>query len=347
MSHGFAQPQPCGKSPIIKFGIVRRGARADEALRKESAHRGWWPFAYSLLSDLAVNYTPTDEALVERLYRSMRSGNGVYKITRRGRFDAFNATLADHIQKMGLATPVLRISDMAASSAITSLELFKILRDRFPVRFSASDWFDRIYIVSVARSAWKVVFDAASSPLQMEGCGLVLSADRPEPWRYPVNRAVQAIIKRRAIDRARTLLASSLRGDLVPPSTGSVETITLFHPEAVKVAKDDCRFALAREDLFAPRPDEFDVIRVMNALTDRHFPVDRVMSAISVVGANLREGGLLVLGRSVDEEDGRLRATGFVRRGSLLLPQFHAAEPFELASLVRDVRLSANPQAIH
>jgi hypothetical protein len=83
------------------------------------------------------------------------------------------------------------------------------------------------------------------------------------------------------------------------------------------------------------------VVRVMNALTPNHFDVERVREGVAACASNVVEGGMFIVGRSVDEEDARVQATAFIRRQSSLVPYRDFSEGYELKELVTDVMLKA------
>jgi hypothetical protein len=329
---------------LVKFGVTKRGRVANRALALERAHCGWWPFAYTLLADLEDAFTADDEALLERVYCSMRVGNHVQKITRRNRFAALDEWLLDDLDHRFGHWRSIAIHDMAASNGITSLELFMRLARRGNVTVHCSDLHDTIYVVAPNGSRWKTIFDLDGRPLQYVGCGFVLSGCKAEPLRYPVNRVVQVWAKSCLLQRAATLLkAASFRQDqhAVQLSGGMVRRIRLVHPECDRLVRSEPRFTVGRDNLFSPRPRQFDIVRIMNALTPQHFEVERVLDGISRCAANVVEGGMFIVGRSVDEENGHLRATAFVRRQSSLIPCRDFGEGYELKGLATDIKLRA------
>lgn len=186
---------------MIKHGVVSRGPFADEALRRESEKRGWWPFAYTLLGEIEQSYSERDDALLERLYGSMRAGDGVFKITRRRRFTEFDSLLAAAIGARFRGSDKVRVHDMAASNAITSVELYRALEADPRVQVQGSDFFDCLHVLSFADTPWRIVLDVGMRPLQLVGPRMVLSAYRAEPLRYPVNRLLQATLGRRLLAR--------------------------------------------------------------------------------------------------------------------------------------------------
>jgi hypothetical protein len=288
---------------LVKVGIVDRGPAAERALRMEREHRGWWPFSYSLLADLDDCYTPADEPLLDRLYRSMAAGDGVFKITQRGRFASLDAMLAEHCSQHYRGLGQIVVHDMGASNGITSLELHRTLGEVCPVKLFATDLYDRLYLVRLPRSGWTVALDAAGRPLQFANKWFVFSAYRREAWRYPCNVLVQALCRRHVLREAIEIFR---RGD-----SNHVRTVQLFHPECLAASRRDPELQFGQHDLFKPNPHRCQIVRVMNLLTPDHLTDAQIRSAVPAIVHNLHEQGLLVVGRSVDEQDHRCRATAF------------------------------------
>lgn len=293
---------------MFKRGVTQRGEFARLALEREKARQGWWPFAYTLLGDIENDYSDEDEPLLERLYQSMAAGEGVCKITRRNRFPDLDRQLADDCRERFPEALPLIVHDVGCSSAISSLELFdRLIRER-PTEVHASDYFDALYLVRVPTTDWTVVFDATYEPLQLVGRWLVLSARTPAPWRYPVNRLAGRSACRRLLPVARELLRKHLGGD---QDVAAVREVSLFHPRAAGRARESAGFLLNRHNLFEPNSVPAHVVRAMNVLTTNHFSEEQVRIGIRACAANLLPGGLLILGRSIDEEDGRARASAY------------------------------------
>jgi len=314
---------------MLKLGVVSRGAFADRALELERSSRGWWPVAYTLIDDINDSYSERDQNLLERLYCSLPGGDGIYKITRDGRFSDLDAALARQIDQRFAGAEIIDVHDMAASNAVTSLAMFRTLQRSRRIRVHASDYYDAIHVLTFSDTRWRVVLDTDLRPLQFVGYRLVLSATRPESLRYPINRIVQAYAKYRLSSRLNS--DQLQRGEL--PNGATLRRVMLFHPAAMLAADTEQKFTLARDDLFAPQPRPVHVIRVMNALTRRHFPDPRIAAGIRAVSRNLVDGGLLVLGRNVDEENGQLRATIYARTGTSLTPVEHLGDGYEHSHL--------------
>ena len=145
----------------------------------------------------------------------------------------------------------------------------------------ASDLYNEIKIVRVG--PWEGVFDLEGRVLEVRG-----------PFSKLIRRPVRAL--------ARKAL-----------NAGRAESLSLFHPAARALAEGDPHFQLAREDFFSPSPARYEVVRVMNALVEFNLPRDRIEAALIAIAPTVADGGLLVLGRNADEEDGRVQATIFAK----------------------------------
>ncbi len=105
---------------------------------------------------------------------------------------------------------------MAASNAITSLELFDYLRDREPVSLKASDYYDRLHIVNVG-DRWRVAFDVDLKPIQYIGRRMMVCARRPDPDASTVD----------------TIVKPALQAVLLPPALAALQRAlddTRAHP---------------------------------------------------------------------------------------------------------------------
>lgn len=320
---------------MIKFGVTHRGDYARYALDQERQHRGWWPYAYTLLADDSSSDPQFEEALVTRLYESLAAGDGVYKITRPGRFTTLDEQLANECQRRFPNTRPLVVHDMAASNAITSLELYRRLAKDRTVEFHASDYFDQLFLVSPPGSGWTVAFDAHGRPLQLSSERFVLSAYRKEPLRFLVNRLVQSYAWKSALPRA----IEQFRRFQTQGQTEGVRAVRLFHTECLQEAdRPGSTFHLHRHDAFATNPYRCDIVRIMNFLTGGHLPLEQIPAGIFAAGQGLIEGGLLILGRTVDEEDGRIRATIYQKRANRLHVEWDTQGGYEYHAQAESVR---------
>lgn len=226
---------------------------------------------YSLLKRLPAVLASNDEAAFEALLKEMRGGK-TSKLTRRNRLAALDGVLIKEISNRFHGS--IAVHDMAASSAITSMELYRRLFSERSGSFLASDFYDAVYFIG----PW--VLNAEGKPLR------------------------------------RTWLSGLGR---IGHSLGLSRRVSLFHPAALALAREDRKFRLAREDLFAPPPAQYHVVRVMNALTLKNFSRQDIERAMRAIAQTVCEGGLLILGQC-DETDEHIDATIFVKnRGTLTI----------------------------
>jgi len=320
---------------VFKRGVTERGKFAQYALAKERAHRGWWPFAYTLLEELQDNWRPEDEVLLERIYSSVAGGEGVYKFTKRHRLTMLDEKLFKecNLQLPGI-TPLV-IHDIGVSNGITSLELYERFSRGRDITLYATDYYDRLYFVDVPNTVWTIVFDTKGTPLQFVSNYFVLSAQSMPPYRYPVNRAVQRYVMSKILPRALALLDD--QSDSVKRT--AVRTVPLFHPMCLDIAKQNRKFVLGRHNAFEPNPIPCHVIRAMNLLTRKHLATVNIREALRACSYNLAENGYLILGRTIDEDDGRIAATAFVRKVNRFVLGWRLNEGYEHEDLVEQLRL--------
>ncbi len=301
---------------LWKRGVTERGAFANEALSLERQQRGWWPFSYRILKELEESYTPDDEPLLERLYQSLAAGDGIYKITKKGRFTDFDRELAEKAAAHFPTSQEIVVHDMGVSSGVTSLELYREMQQRRSVQMIASDYYDHLTLVDVPgtilrHQVWTVAFDTENRPIQTTGLGTVFGF-KPYPWRYAFVRLAQKWVDRH---------------------------VRLFHPEVIQAAKTDPAFRIVHHDVFSPNPYPCHIVRAMNVITPKHFSREQTQSAIRASVHHLLPGGWLVLGRSIDEEDGRLRATVYQQQDGRLFPLWDYQGGYEWPELVSELQL--------
>lgn len=217
---------------------------------------------------MALNYAAlrgdlSDPAL-EKLLEKMPAGR-TSKRTSRGRLTALDDVLIEEIGKR--LTGPISVHDMAASSAITSMELYQRIKISRPVTLRASDYYDAMFLVG---------------PIGLDVDG------RP--------------MKRNVLSQLATQLHK----------LGLSRRQSLFHREAEALAIHDPNFTLAKESFFSPSPARYDVVRVMNALTEFNFPRSEIERALRAIMPTVKPDGLLVLGRC-DDADNHIQAAIFAK----------------------------------
>lgn len=205
-------------------------------------------------------------------YYGRMHGGGRFKTTRPGRFAELDALLVAELDRRFAAGRTIRVHDMAASSGITSLELYATLKARGPASLRASDYYDAVHVLDGRLLGF--VFDADFAPLQIEIGGAAISAQH-----------------------------GLLRGALAPLWTSALQRrsearrVSLFHPQAQTLAASDGGFVLARENFHMPPAGPFEVVRLANALWPS-MARDEITTVLRSVVATLTGDGVLVLGRA-------------------------------------------------
>jgi hypothetical protein len=85
--------------------------------------------AATALEAMPARPSDAQEALIADIHDSLRGGSQHSRYTQRHRLAALDRRLGETLAEHG-ARQRIRIHDMAASNAITSLELFELLRHR-------------------------------------------------------------------------------------------------------------------------------------------------------------------------------------------------------------------------
>ncbi len=301
---------------MFRFGIVSKSAIPTAITPPGPA------IALTLLEDFEAPLSEADEARLASIYEMIVQGPLFSPMrTFPNRFGALDEAIADTIQTAPCLQGPIRVHDMAASNAITSLELYQRLAQRFGGRISlqASDYFDALYVVTIPGSAWKIVFDATGDAIQFLRGRLVLSGVR-EPQRYVLNR----------------LLVKTIAPMLLRKARGEARRIGLFHPRCVALANTCTRFTLVRDNALNPETRSCDVLRIMN-LSFR-FPLDASSPWFGPACRTVVDGGLLVMGDEVLKES-PLAATIFQRGGNHFTPVRDFEKGYEYRQAVLNLQL--------
>jgi hypothetical protein len=152
--------------------------------------------------------------------------------------------------------------------------LFNRLSKVRKVAMKASDYYDAILRVRLI--GLDFLFDADGGPLQVAVGRVALPATR-KLWRHVLVPCWPLV--RRRLARA--------------------ERISLFHPAARRLASANPGFRLVREDFFKPAAEQFDVVRLANAVWPSH-TLAETRSVIDGAAATVSDDGLLVVGRAGD-----------------------------------------------
>jgi hypothetical protein len=322
---------------MLKLGIVSR----EEFLRPSASLTGRVIHALSRsrvslhLLDLPPEPSAEDIALFERLMPYVRLSSGVYRTTARGRFSDLDPLANQILQTNFPSSGVLRVEDWAASDCFTSYEWAQLLLPLYPnLSFKASDLL--LYLVEAHRkgSAERFVFEPDGTALQHVIPPFVIRMGQPEKWTTPLNR----ILYNRAVKRWHRLRPSlevpeawnnPLERGEAERDEWTLRRLPLIHPESLRLALQDTRFAVQQHSVFAASPSPTDVIRTMNIFNRAYFSEHQLQLGIRKVIESLVPGGIWIMGRTVKEkpsvhevtffrrqEDGSLRALQRIGPGS-------------------------------
>jgi len=295
--------------------------------------------AATALEAMPARPSDAQEALIADIHDSLRGGSQHSRYTQRHRLSALDRRLGEILAERE-ARQRIRIHDMAASNAITSLELFEHLRDRETVLLKASDYYDRLHVVNVG-DRWQVAFDVDLKPIQYIGSRMMVCARRPDPHAPTVDTIVKPALQAALLPPALAVLQHALDGTRAHPvQTDQYQQISLFHPRCRFEATSDPRFELRRDDLFSPAPYRYDVVRVANALSTDFMSEAQIIAGVRAVAATIVEGGLLVLGRNAAGGDGPARGTIFVLKHDRLVPLADVSEGYQHKEAVRQLTLA-------
>jgi hypothetical protein len=266
--------------------------------------------SYDLLN---VGDEPTAEQIqiFEEISRTLRTSNGTYRTTFSNRFHDLDDVAIRWIKKSFSGAIELRVQDRAASHALTSLEWALKLFPLFPLAtFEASDSMFSLVKLSL-NTGGAYVLEPHGHPLQYIKWPFVVSLQRRESWRYPINRLIAAGAKRR-FNRL------PLPEEWMESTNGAnhrVSTIPFVHPKAVQYSKENARFQLQTRSVFEHLPESCHVLRTMNILNASYFSADQLVEGIKATFDSLKPGGIWIVGRTL-EEDFSNHATLFLKQQS-------------------------------
>jgi len=300
--------------------------------------------ALTLLEDLQHSYTGSEDDLLDQLYTQLTVAHGIYKTTRRNRFREFDRIALDDFARRFESVETLRIHDLAASSGISSLELFQTLHVWRAVELHFSDLYDRLRLVRVPDSNWEVVFDSAGHALEYVGHGFALKARQGESKWHPVNRLLKRMLDRSLLPKADRLLEAA-GAEKIDDSQDAVREVMLLHPECTRAFETHDNFAFSQHDLFTPLQGPYHVLRAMNIFNPGYFTDEKIIAGVRACAQGLLPGGLFLIGRSIDEEDSRTRATAFLRDGNVLRVAWKFNDGAENQSLIDGLTLDVTRTA--
>jgi hypothetical protein len=218
-------------------------------------------------------------------------GRGAYKRTYRHRFDEFDALALGLIGEGYGGRGALVIHDAGVSDARTACDFFRTVSVRFAdLTYYATDYDPALLVLALGNI--KVTMNRQQQMLEVVSPPFVFNVLKHENFLYyPVNYPL--FLWARSVQAPR-VLAAYRAGKIAP------KTLSLYCPDAVRLAGADPRFRLLEHDLLAPFPHTVDVVRAMNVLNTAYFTPGQFAQVVGNVFASLSPGGLLIVGSNDD-----------------------------------------------
>jgi hypothetical protein len=308
-------------------------------MRIRSRHR----IAFTLLR---ATVPPTGEQiqLFENTLPQLCLSSGVYRTTYRGRFRDFDPLLNERMAAEFGSTAALRIEDWAASDCLASSEWAATLFPMFPnATLTASDL--TLYLIEArVPDGSTYVMEANGELLQYIRPPFVIRLVPSESKLLLVN----AVLERLARSRYRTLRQSwRLPAEWLnsecpetfeqPPFV--FRKIPLIHPEAQQLRRSSGKFSIRRHSVFEPSIEPCGVIRTMNIFNHSYFSKERLLEGARAVARSLTEGGLWIVGRTMQENPAVHHVSLFIRQKN----GFRLIERFGPGSEIEELVLTGLP----
>lgn len=279
---------------MLRFGIWTREQYLHAgAKRRFSGAR----VSYSLLN---VGDHPTEEEIkvFEDICFTLRTSNGTFRTSFRRRFHDVDAAAMCWIERLYPAGTELRVQDRAVSHGLTSREWAEQVFQVYPrASFEASDLLFFLVQLTLPDGASYIV-EPNGQPLQYIRPPFVVSVLHREPRRYPVNRWMRALARRRF---ARLSLPE---GWMESAGAGAyrVGKIPIIHPEALLYSKTNPGFQFRVRSVFEHTPGACQVLRTMNIFNRDYFPEEQLRAGMEAAFHSLEPGGLWIVGRTLEED---------------------------------------------
>jgi hypothetical protein len=248
---------------------------------------------------------PEKDRYLPLVLESLVVGSGAFKRTENRRFEELDGAILGLVRAIERAADEpLRVHDMGASDGRTSAELYAKLRSIGAVDFTASDLYRTVHVVEPEDRSWWVAFDEDRQPIQYGRWGVVISPFLPDHLLlYPINRLIARWLEYTVVPRATKCIAEmdlDAIADLNGVRVGGhrVSNIALVSRGCRDLMRRDSGFRFTRHDVRQRSSSKYHLIRVLNVLN--HVEVNGQVEAIQNCYDALLEGGILVIGRSID-----------------------------------------------
>jgi hypothetical protein len=312
---------------LLKLGIVAKSSIPTKWRHDQRPP----PIALTLRGEFLAPLTDADEARLTLLCRSIPGDAYTHMTNDRQRWQTVDQAIMAEFEANYSPGRAIRLRETAASNGIPSLELFEAFDRRWgrAVSLLATAYYDALYIVPVAGSPWRVIFDALRNPIQFVGRRFVISAQRKERGKHLLNRLIRQRLMATILPNATSILSVG--------TSPSIQRVSLYHPRCQAMAAADPRFSLDHENAYDPAPMPCDILRSMN-LTSLH-PREDPRPTLAAMCRPLEDGGLWILG---SRANGPSPAAGtiFRRRGPRFVALRDIEGGYELREAVMNLELA-------
>jgi hypothetical protein len=234
----------------------------------------------------------------------LRLSGGVYRTTIPNRLVQLDRFIQTILESHFSRDEPLEVQDWAASSCITSAEWFPFLQSGFPlVSLTASDLHLELVEVRFPNSEIYIL-EESGEPLQYVKAPFVLPLDQTEPAALPVNRWLQARVRKKfEVLRAKGYFDPETfpidRQEWRNPPA-EYQRISMVHPNALALCESNSQFRIQRHSVFEASYQKCQIVRSMNIFNKFYFDTEQLLQGVRSVWASLQEGGLWLVGRSTD-----------------------------------------------
>lgn len=253
---------------MIKFS-------ANNSILKILGKKKWFHFLFTVNPTILNRID--EKILLEVAYSTLIMENKTSKQTTKNRFKELDNVTLDVVKLFNHPN----ILDMGVSSGITTSELYELLtsnRNKFCL--SASDKYSKIQVLK--NSFMTVVLDSNQKIFAIHVLGLFLSDLLS--WKYLLSKVLFKISSKFIeLDLNKTVEVSLLHKTFQD----------LIQNKSIKFFECDIFDKIDS--------NTYDFIRVMNLLNLGYFEKDKIIIALKNVKLSLRNGGYLLLGRTLNE----------------------------------------------
>lgn len=260
-------------------------------------------FRYFLAFKLPAFVNAKNDDLSAELYSCLRYGDVTGKRTYRGRFSDIDGATVNF-----LSEPFV-FHDVAVSSGVTSCELFEKIRSSGKAgSFVVSDKFSEI---EVSDGVITRVYDNGGKLLNTYAFGMLF--DPKLSWFFLFSKILYFPI-------------SMIR------DSGRKHRVSLFVPGLIEYI-DSGKIRYLYYDVFKTQvKEEFTFVRCMNILIQRYFSEARIMEGITNIRNSLKEGGVLLVGRTTPQ--GVHLASFFRKEAGALVPLLELSGGSEIGHII-------------